>query len=34
MEKRCFRMGVKMNLNSDKQKKIPEEFKDLAKDFR
>jgi NADH-quinone oxidoreductase subunit B len=26
-------MGVKMNLNSDKQKQIPEEFKDLAKDF-
>ena len=22
-----------MNLNSDKQKQIPEEFKDLAKDF-
>ena len=26
-------MGIKINLNSDKQKKIPEEFKDLAKDF-
>ena len=26
-------MGIKMNLNSDKQKQIPEEFKDLAKDF-
>ena len=26
-------MGVKFDLNSEKQKKIPEEFKDLAKDF-
>ena len=26
-------MGIKINLNSDKQKQIPEEFKDLAKDF-
>ena len=26
-------MGVKFNLNTDKQKQIPEEFKDLAKDF-
>ena len=26
-------MGIKMNFNSDKQKQIPEEFKDLAKDF-
>ena len=26
-------MGIKMNLNSEKQKQIPEEFKDLAKDF-
>ena len=26
-------MGIKSGLNSDKEKKIPEEFKDLAKDF-
>ena len=26
-------MGVKFNFNSEKQKQIPEEFKDLAKDF-
>ena len=26
-------MGIKINSNSDKQKKIPEEFKDLAKNF-
>ena len=32
-EKGSVRMGIKMNLNSDKQKQIPEEFKDLAKDL-
>ena len=26
-------MGIKTSLNIDKQKQIPEEFKDLAKDF-
>ena len=26
-------MGIKSNFQSDKQKQIPEEFKDLAKDF-
>ena len=26
-------MGIKMNLNINKEKQIPEEFKDLAKDF-
>ena len=26
-------MGIKFGLSSDKQKKIPEEFKDLAKNF-
>ena len=26
-------MGIKFNLSQDKQKQIPEEFKDLAKDF-
>ena len=26
-------MGMKINFNSEKQKEIPEEFKDLAKDF-
>ena len=26
-------MGIKFNLNSEKEKQIPEEFKDLAKDF-
>ena len=26
-------MGVKFDLNADKQKQIPEEFKDLAKNF-
>ena len=26
-------MGVKFNLNSQKEKQIPEEFKDLAKNF-
>ena len=26
-------MGIKMNLNTNKEKQIPEEFKDLAKDF-
>ena len=33
MEKGSFRMGIKLNLNSEKEKKIPEEFKELAKDF-
>ena len=33
MEKRGFRMGVKFNLNSQKEKQIPDEFKDLAKNF-
>ena len=33
MEKRSFRMGMKINLNSEREKQIPEEFKDLAKDF-
>ena len=32
-KKGSVRMGIKINLNSDKQKQIPEEFKDLAKDF-
>ena len=31
--KRSFGMGIKFNLSQDKQKQIPEEFKDLAKDF-
>ena len=26
-------MGIKFGLNQEKQKQIPEEFKDLAKDF-
>ena len=26
-------MGMKISLNSDKEKQIPEEFKDLAKNF-
>ena len=26
-------MGIKFNFNQEKQKQIPEEFKDLAKDF-
>ena len=26
-------MGVKFDLSSEKEKKIPEEFKELAKDF-
>ena len=26
-------MGIKFSLNPEKEKKIPEEFKDLAKDF-
>ena len=26
-------MGIKFNFKSDKKKRIPEEFKDLAKDF-
>ena len=26
-------MGIKFNLNQEKEKQIPEEFKDLAKDF-
>ena len=26
-------MGIKMSLNTDKQKQIPDEFKDLAKDL-
>ena len=26
-------MGIKMNLNINKEKQMPEEFKDLAKDF-
>ena len=26
-------MGIRFNLNSEKEKQIPEEFKDLAKDF-
>ena len=33
MEKGSFRMGIKFDLNSEKEKKIPDEFKDLAKDF-
>ena len=32
-KKGAFRMGIKSNFQSDKQKQIPEEFKDLAKDF-
>ena len=26
-------MGIKFNLSNEKEKQIPEEFKDLAKDF-
>ena len=26
-------MGIKFNINPDKKKQIPEEFKDLAEDF-
>ena len=26
-------MGIKMNLSNNKEKEIPEEFKNLAKDF-
>ena len=26
-------MGMKINLNSEREKQIPEEFKDLAKNF-
>ena len=26
-------MGIKFGFNSERQKQIPEEFKDLAKDF-
>ena len=33
MEKGSSRMGIKFGFNSEKQKQIPEEFKDLAKDF-
>jgi NADH-quinone oxidoreductase subunit B len=33
MEKRSVGMGVNNNIFSDKNKEIPEEFKDLAKDF-
>ena len=33
MEKRSFGMGIKLDSFSNKQKEIPEEFKDLAKDF-
>ena len=32
MEKGRFRLGIKMNY-TDKEKNIPEEFKDIAKDF-
>jgi NADH:ubiquinone oxidoreductase subunit B-like Fe-S oxidoreductase len=33
MEKRSLGMGIKIDTLSSKQKEIPEEFKDLAKDF-
>ena len=33
MEERCSRMGIKINQFETKQKEIPEEFKDLAKNF-
>ena len=33
MEKRSARMGIKLDTLEKKQKEIPEEFKDLAKDF-
>ena len=33
MEKRSFGVGIKMQLDSEKEKQIPEEFKSLAKDF-
>jgi NADH-quinone oxidoreductase subunit B len=34
MEKRSFGMGIKtMNYLEEKEKKIPEEFKEIAKDF-
>ena len=32
MEKRRFRLGIKMNLD-DRKNQVPEEFKILAKDF-
>ena len=32
MEERCFRLGIKMD-TLNKIDKIPDEFKDLAKDF-
>ena len=32
-KKRSSRMGIKFQLENERQKKIPEEFKDLAKDF-
>ena len=33
MEERSSRMGIKFGINQEREKKIPEEFKDLAKDF-
>ena len=33
MEKRSFGVGIKLESFNDKEKKIPEEFKQLAKDF-
>ena len=32
-KKGALRMGINLNLNENKEKKIPEEFKKLAKDF-
>ena len=33
MEKRSFRMGLGFSNFKDKEKKIPDEFKKIAKDF-
>ena len=33
MEKRCFRLGIKLNLMNNKIDQVPEEFKKLAEDF-
>ena len=33
MEERSARMGIKFGFDTTKDKQIPEEFKDLAKNF-
>ena len=33
MEKRCSRLGIKINIMNNKIDQVPEEFKQLAKDF-